>query len=338
MENDNFYSEIFSINNLANAWRNARKHKTKKDYVIEFEHNTRENLLKLRDELKNQTYNPELLKTFILRDPKTRKISKSAFRDRIVHHALIRVIEPIFDKAFIYDSCANRIGRGNLFALKRFDLFKKKVTNNLHSEAFCLKADIKHYFQEVNHIILIKLIKRKIIDDKVILLIKKILINGQNKEGIGMPLGNLTSQFFANIYLNELDYFIKHKLKAKYYIRYVDDFIILHKSKEQLEKWKIEIDRFLRQQLKIELHPEKSKVTSLSKGIDFVGFRTFWFYRLLRKRNIKKIYSKVEEYKKGNLSKEKMLESFHGWNAYSKWANSYKLKIKIIKKIYLSNF
>src|SRR3989344_8972111 len=104
-----------------------------------------------------------------------------------------------------------------------------------------------------------------------------------------MPLGNLTSQFFANVYLNELDYFIKHKLKSKYYIRYVDDFIILHPSKEQLEAWKYEINKFLRVNLDLELHPEKSKIISLSKGIDFVGFRNFYYYKLLRKRNIRKL-------------------------------------------------
>jgi len=180
METDNFYYKIYNLGNLILAWRNARKGKTKKYYVTEFEKDTIGNLFKLHEELKNQTYSPKQLKTFILRDPKTRVISKSAFRDRIVHHAICNIIEPIFDKSFIYDSCANRVGKGNLFALKRFDNFKRKVTNNLKSEAFCLKADIKHYFQEVDHKVLIKLIKRKISDEKVICLIKKILENNAN--------------------------------------------------------------------------------------------------------------------------------------------------------------
>jgi RNA-directed DNA polymerase len=149
------------MNNLANAWRKARKGKTKKLYVIEFEKNIRENLLQLRKELLEQTYSPEPLKTFVICDPKTRKISKSVFKDRIVHHALVKIIEPIFDRTFIYDSCANRIGKGTLFALKRFDFFKKKITNNLYSESFCLKADIKHYFQEINRNILLEIIKKK---------------------------------------------------------------------------------------------------------------------------------------------------------------------------------
>jgi len=148
-----------------------------------------------------------------------------------------------------------------------------------------------------------------------------------------MPLGNLTSQFFANVYLSELDFFVKHKLKAKYYIRYVDDFVILHKSKEQLEKWKEEIDVFLREQLKLELHPQKSKIINLSRGIDFVGFRNFLHYRLLRKRNIRNILYKIEQYQQETLPKEKPLESFQGWNAYAKHTNSYKLRKEILFRI-----
>jgi len=149
-----------------------------------------------------------------------------------------------------------------------------------------------------------------------------------------MPLGNLTSQFFANIYLNELDYFVKHVLRAKYYIRYVDDFVILHQSKEQLEIWKEEISKFLKKELNLELHPDKSSILSLSRGIDFVGFRNFYYFKLLRKRNIRKMFSKVVSYKNDEISKTKMLESFQGWNAYAKWANSFKLRRQVIRKIY----
>ena len=324
---NNLYKKLCSMNNLANAWRKARKGKTKKPYVIEFEKNIRENLLNLREELLTQNYKPKPLITFTIRDPKTRKISKADFRDRIIHHALIRVIEPIFDKTFIYDSCANRKGRGNLFALKSFDKYKRKITNNLHSEAFCIKADIKHYFQEINQGILLRIIKGKISDEKVIWLIKQILDNSEQKsKGIGMPLGNLTSQFFANVYLNELDYFVKHKLKSKYYIRYVDDFVLLHNSKLQLEIWKPEIEIFLKEELNLELHKDKSKIIPLSRGVDFVGFRNFYHYRLLRKRNIRKMSLRVKCCNKGIISEQKLLESVQGWNAYAKWANSYRLR------------
>jgi RNA-directed DNA polymerase len=330
----NLYQEISNLGNIFLAWRKARKGKTKKPYVIEFEKNLIKNLLQLQDELKNQTYKPKPLETFILRDPKTRKISKSDFRDRIVHHLLIQIIEQIFDKTFIHDSCANRKNKGNLFAIKRFYSFTRKVSqngkispnefkDNNYIIGFCFKADIKHYFQNINHKILLQIIKRKIKDKKIIKLIEKILINKGNKQIKGMPLGNLTSQFFANLYLNELDQFIKHKLKAKYYIRYVDDFIILHKSKYQLKIWKQQINFFLTQKLKLELHPDKTKIISLSKGIDFVGFRNFYHFKLLRKRNIRKMKSKIISLKKEKINYTQFIKIFNGWNAYAEQANSH---------------
>lgn len=334
------FDRLCSWQNIVLAWRKARRHKTKKEYVIEFEKNLRNNLLSIKTELESLTYSPQPLKRFIVRDPKLRTIHSSAFRDRIVHHALVNIIDPIFERMFIYDSCASRIGKGNLFALKRFNTFKRKVSrngqlngwfNNNQVKGFCLKADIRHYFNEVNHNILLRIIKKKIADEKVIWLIRQILNNFDSEtSGVGMPLGNLTSQFFANVYLNELDYFIKHKLKAKYYLRYVDDFVILHRSKEQLKIWKEKIDIFLKGVLELELHPQKSKITSLSRGVDFVGFRNFYHHRLLKKRNIKGIRIKIDKFKKGKYTKEKFQEIFQGWDAYARWSNSYKLRQELI--------
>jgi len=149
-----------------------------------------------------------------------------------------------------------------------------------------------------------------------------------------MPLGNLTSQSFANIYLNELDYFIKQELKAKYYLRYVDDFVILHSSKEQLKIWKQEIGKFLKEKLNLELHPDKSRIISLERGIDFVGFRNFLHHKLLRKRNIRKMRKKIEQFSKSKLTYKKMTEIYQGWQAYAKWANSFKLRKEISKQIH----
>ena len=320
---NNIYSEIIFPTNLILAWRKARKGKTKRDYVKKFEENLDYNLKVLYNELKSQTYKPKPLKTFILRDPKTRRISKSAFRDRIVHHALCNIIESLFDKTFIYDSCANRKGKGTLFALNRFNVFQRKVTHNLSKEAFCLKADIKHYFQEVDREILLSIIKRKIKCQRTICLIKLILDNFNDIKG--MPLGNLTSQFFANVYLNELDQFAKHKLKTKYYIRYVDDFVILHNSKLQLKIWRVYISDFLKSKLKLELHPDKSKIVNISKGVDFVGFRIFYYFKLLRKRNIKNMKYKIKKFNQEFINEEEFLEFLYGWNSYSKWSNNYKL-------------
>ena len=331
LENIDLYSQIYSIENLVFAWQRARKGKTQKQYVIDFEDKIEFNLKALHEELRNQTYKPRPLKTFILRDPKIRKISKSHFRDRVVHHALCIIIEPIFDKTFIYDCCANRKGKGTLFALNRFGLFKRKVTNNLKSEAFCLKADIKHYFQEVDHKILLKIIGIKIADEKIIWLIERILENNvaDNPKGKGMPLGNLTSQFFANVYLSELDYFIKHKLRAKYYIRYVDDFVLLDQSKEKLVVWEWEINIFLIKNLKIQLHEQKTNIITLLRGIDFVGFRNFYYYRLPRKRNVKTMKRKIFLFSEEKIHRKMIAEIFKGWSAYVKWGNSYKLRKKL---------
>lgn len=145
-----------------------------------------------------------------------------------------------------------------------------------------------------------------------------------------MPLGNLTSQFFANVYLHELDYYVKHILKARYYIRYVDDFILMHRSKEQLTLWKECINRFLSEQLKLTLHPNKSRIIALSKGIDFVGFRNFYHHLLLRKRNIRGMKRKIRHYKEGRLDFSSLADSYQGWQAYARWGNTYGLRKKML--------
>lgn len=191
---NHLYGKIISYKNFVLAWKKARKGKTNKEYVIEFEKNLKSNLLGLRYELKNKIYKPRELVNFILRDPKTRKISKSDFRDRVVHHAIVNILEPIFEKIFIYDSSANRKGKGNLFALERFEHFMNKVSKNgkpngWYNEnqirGYCLKADIKHYFQEVNREILLSIIRKKITDEEVAWLIKQILNNNPADSGGG---------------------------------------------------------------------------------------------------------------------------------------------------------
>ena len=202
---------------------------------------------------------------------------------------------------------------------------------------YALKADIKHYFENVDHSILLSILKRNIRDAHLIRLIEIILQNHKTKNtGKGMPLGNLTSQFFANVYLNELDQFVKHKLKAKHYIRYVDDFMILHEDKNILGKWKTEIERFLKQNLAVELHPDKSRIIPLRRGITLLGFRVFYQYRLLKKSNARRIWKRLElmerRHNAGNLELEKIMQSVSGWCAYAKFANTYGLRRKVIER------
>lgn len=332
----NLYKEFCSFRNLELAYRKARKGKRIKKSVQDFEASLEQNLFQLKHELETGIYRPRPLRQFVIRDPKTRLISASDFRDRVVYHALCNIIQPIFEKTFIYDSHANQLEKGSTRAIERFDKFKGKVSENgkLVNNAkdnnmiigYVLKADIKHFFDTVDHEILLNVLSRKIRDQNIMDLIKKILANHRIKEsGKGMPLGNLTSQFFANVYLNELDYFVKHKLEFKYYIRYVDDFVLLDKSKEKLEDFKNEIGRFLKT-IKLELHPEKSVVYQLNKGLKFLGFRIFYHYKLLNKTNLRRIEIKLEHYKRGLIDSEPLKKYLSGWSGYAVQANTYKLR------------
>ena len=331
------YEDVCSYDNLLCAFEKAKKGKCSKLYVINFEKNLNQNLLNLRNELVFKKYKPKPLKTFILHDPKTRKISKSDFRDRIVHHAICNIIEQIFEKRFIYDSYANRIGKGTFKAIERFDCFKRKVSKNNIRTCYILKAGIKHYFETVVHQILMSLIKRHINDEDLLSLVQIVLSNySDNVKCKGMPLGNLTSQFFANIYLHELDFFVKQHLRVKYYIRYVDDFVILHHSKKVLSECKIKIEEFLRSNLDLELHPDKTKIVRLENGANFLGFRVFFNHKLVRKKNMKKFERKFNEmkklYKNGNIDREKIVEKFEGWLAYIQHANTYKYRRHLVRQ------
>lgn len=179
---NNLYPGIYDIKNLVLAWKKARKGKTQKNYVVKFEKDLPFQLKLLQKELIDQTYSPKPLQTFILRDPKTRKISKSDFRDRIIHHAINNILEPLFDKIFIQDNCASRKHKGSLFALNRFEKFRRRVTNNFTSPGFCFKADIRHYFEEINHEILLEIIQRKLKCEKTIWLIKQIIQRERERE------------------------------------------------------------------------------------------------------------------------------------------------------------
>lgn len=346
------YDRLCSYENLELAFMKARKRKTLKPYVIEFESNLDNNLKQLKQELETFTYSPAPLNTFIIRDPKTRKISASHFKDRVVHHALCNIIEPILSKSFIHDSFANQKGKGTHKAIERFEEFMKKVKlcgarphgggqrkifDFEKSDGCVLKADIRHYFDTIDHKILLQIVEHRIKDQNVIWLLNIILQNHKTQiKGKGMPIGNLTSQFLANVYLNELDYFIKQKLQAKYYIRYVDDFVILHEDRDKLQEWMVAIDGFLKNRLEIELHPEKTKILLLNKGITFLGFRVFPKYRLLKKSNTRRIWKRIDIFKQKYTQKEISLSeinlSLYGWLAYAKFADTYKLRNRIIDR------
>ena len=240
---------------------------------------------------------------------------------------MYNIIQPLLEKNFIYDSYANRIGKGTLKAIQRFDYFKRKISKNNTKSCYILKADIKHYFENVNHNILINILKSKIVDKRIIALIKTILVNYSNDKG--MPLGNLTSQFFANVYLNELDQFIKHEIKAKYYIRYVDDFVIFNNSKDKLLLIKIQISLFLKK-LKLELHPDKSKIIPLSQGIPFLGTKIFFYHKIIIKKNKNKFKRKYLQFTKTFTNYDQIYDFLEGWLAHIKNFNTHNQRINLL--------
>ncbi|MBI2146176.1 hypothetical protein HYU22_02460 [Candidatus Woesearchaeota archaeon] len=331
------YTQLCSYQNLERAFKKARKKRTLKPYVIDFEKDSEANLLQLQNELRFHTYKPQPLQQFVIRDPKVRTINRSAFRDRIVHHALCNIIAPIFEKGFIFDSYANRRGKGTFKAIARFDYFTRKITRNFSRRAYVLKADIRHYFETVDQKILLSFLMRKIADQRICWLIKTILSNYETSTGKGMPLGNLTSQFFANVYLNELDQFVKHSLKAGYYIRYVDDFVIFHHSRPELEQSRAATAHFLEKKLALELHPGKSKIIPLERGTEFLGMKIFLFHKMIKRRNLKNFYRKLEElcrqYDQKEVSYDIIYDFLEGWMAYAKNADTYTLRKKMLLSV-----
>ena len=343
---NNLYKKLCSYENLMLAFRKAKKGKSKMYYVINFEQDLDNNIKLLQKELIEDTYQPSQLKKFIVRDPKTRTIHASIFKDRIVHHAIVNLLNPIYEKVFIYDSFASRKNKGNQEGILRFESFVNKVSRNGRLiknpydsnsiQGYVLKCDIRKYFDSINHEILIEIIRNKISDEKVISLIQKILDNLNKEDGKGLPLGNYTSQFFANVYLNQLDYFVKHELKAKYYIRYVDDFVILHRSKKRLEYLRKRISEFLIS-LKLELHPEKTKIYPLRNGITFLGYRIFYNNRLLTRRNIKhfkkKLEGNIQLFNEGLISEEQLNCRVQGWRGYAQFGDTFNLQQKLFSKL-----
>lgn len=329
----NLFEEISSFKNLHLAYLKARSCKRYRGYILEFSFNLESELLNLEEELLTQTYKHGKYREFTVKDSKKRKIKAAPFRDRIVHHALCNIIEPIFDRGFIYDNYACRKGKGTHRAIKRLQKFLRNKDN-----LYCLQCDISKYFDNVNHQIILEIVQKKIADQKTMWLIKEILESTFEKQpGIGIPIGNLTSQLFANIYLNELDQFVKQELREKYYLRYMDDFLIL--GKEKLDLWQDlkEIGEFLKDNLHLELHPKKVKIFPVKGGIDFLGYLIFKDYRFLRKSTVKRFVKRAKVYQKklneGSITEEKFKNSLQSWKAYANYANSWRLQKDLFLKL-----
>ena len=326
----NLFQEVCKLENLYNAYLRARRGKNNSTEVLKFTYNLENELFKLQEEIKNQKFITGKYRHFTIFEPKERKISALPFRDRIVHHAICSVIEVIFNSTFIYDSYACRKGKGTHMGANRLQKFIRKCNN-----FYVLKCDVSKYFLSVNHEILKKTIREKISDYKLLQLLDGIIDSTNTEKGI--PIGNLTSQLFANIYLNKLDEYIKYELKIKYYIRYMDDFVILHESKQELHQIKGQISFFL-DSMKLTLHPKKANIFPISLGIDFLGYKIFSSYRLVRKSTVKRFLKKCKKkfkgYNSGTIEYDKLMESFNSWNAYMSHADSYALKNDLYQRYF----
>lgn len=322
------YSQVTSIEHLLQAWNEFKKGKRNRKDVQIFERFLEDNLFELHQELKAKNYKHASYTAFNIYDPKFRHIHKAQVADRIVHHAIVSVIEPIFDKTFIYDSYSCRKDKGTHKAVKRLFYFVKKVSGNYTEKCFALKLDIRKFFENVNHEILLNLISKKIQDDNLLSLIKNILISFSKENGV--PIGNLTSQLFANIYLNELDQFVKHNLKIRYYIRYSDDFIILSRDIGNLKKLLVDIEMFLKEKLKLSLHSKKIIIRKYNQGVDFLGYIVLPHYILPRTKTKRRIFKKLKE----KIGMENFNQSLASYLGYLKHANSFRTTQQIKNQVW----
>ncbi|MEW5718074.1 MAG: reverse transcriptase domain-containing protein [Chloroflexota bacterium] len=342
------YPQIYTFANLERAYRRARKGKRDKDQVMWFEFNVEDELIRLQEELASQTYRPGPYRHFYITEPKVRKISAAPFRDRVVHHALCQIIEPIFERRFIFDSYACRIGKGTHRALDRAQEFARE-------HRYALKCDIRQCFPSIDHAILRDLLARPLADPDVLWLIDQILNSGASAltdvyemqwypgddlfaaaRPRGLPIGNLTSQFWANVYLNELDQFVKRELKCRAYVRYVDDFLLFADDKATLHEWKSAVREFLAR-LRLTMHERKSVVFPAAMGFAFLGFRVYLPYRRLRRENVRAFVRRFRRlqyrYATGALELADLDRSAQAWIAHAAHGNTDKLRARLFRQM-----
>ncbi len=345
------YPHVYDFENLYAAYRAARKGKRSNPAVADFEINDAENLLILQAELAAKTYTPGAYHSFYIHEPKRRLISAAPFRDRVAHHALCRVIEPIFQKRFIADSFANQKGKGTHCALNRAQYFARQFP-------YVLQCDVRQFFPSIDHAILRARLAHWIRDDAVLWLVDRILASGNgvlseeytmrwfpgddlfaSQRPRGLPIGNLTSQFWANVYLDPFDQFVKHDLKCRGYVRYVDDFLLFAADKATLHAWRRAIIHALAQ-LRLTLHEERAQVCPVATGIPFLGFRTYPARRRLKRvKGIafqRRLKALARAYAVGEISQERVTASVQGWVAHTRYAQTRGLRQALFDKLTLA--
>lgn len=344
------FQRLCDFENLYLAFRKARLGKRGQENVAQFERNLDLELLRLQEELLAQAYTPGAYRSFYRTEAKRRLISAAPFRDRVVHHALIQIIGPVFERRFIFDSYANRVGKGTHRALDR-------CTQFLRASRYVLQCDIRQFFPSVDHAILRAELAKHIHDEQVLWLIDRILETGvgvldEAYEMVwfpgdnlfaavrprGLPIGNLTSQFWANVYLNPLDHFVKRQLKCRRYIRYVDDFLLFADDKATLHAWRKEIIAFL-VGLRLILHENAAQVRPSSEGLPFLGFIVYPDHRRLKPSRghafRRKLAALVRAYAKGEVDQDRVTASVRGWVAHAEHGDTWGLRRAILSSVQL---
>jgi retron-type reverse transcriptase len=290
---NNLWNKVIEFEHIYNAYRVARKGKRYRHESLYFMKDLEENLITLQNELIWNMYKPLPLRQFYVFEPKKRLISAPNFRDRVVHHSLVSIIEPIFEKKFVKETFACMTGRGTHAAMRHV-VKCARIAKRRWGGYYVLKCDIHKFFPSVNHEIL-KMIIRQTIRDMRLLNLIDIIIDSYEADGRGIPIGSLTSQLFANLYLDPLDHFIKEICRVKYYARYMDDFIIIHNDKSYLRKLKIDIENFVNEYLNLTFNP-KTGIFHEHQGIDFCGYRVWPTHVLPRKSTIKRAKRRLKRF------------------------------------------
>lgn len=338
---------ITSFENLLLAYRKAKRGKRSRPDVARFSLDLEKHLLQLQADLRAQSYQPGSYRLFTIYERKPRQIAAAPFRDRVLHHALMNVIEPLLDKRFIADSYACRQGKGVHRAVNRYQQWAQRY-------AYTLKMDIARYFPSIDHAILKQQLANCIKDPQVLWLLNLIIDHSPEfppappvyfagddlftplQRRIGIPIGNLTSQFFANLYLNGLDHCIKQELRATGYLRYVDDLILMSDDKAQLHAWKQTIMARL-ETLRLKAHPSKVAIYQSGLGVDVLGYRVFPGFRRLRNDNgfrfARKLRCFAEDYRTGKRDWEDFNSSVQSWIGHAGNADTEGLRRRLFSSI-----
>jgi retron-type reverse transcriptase len=316
------YGDVISTENLLAAWQEFVSGKRSKKDVQDFALHLADNIVQLHSELASSAYRHSPYQAFKISDPKPRHIHKAIVRDRVLHHAVYRKLYPFFDRVFISDSYSCRTEKGMHKALNRFRLFARQASANHTRTAWVLKCDIRKFFANIDHGILLNILADYIPDLGVLLLSEEIISSFTVAPGRGLPLGNLTSQLFCNLYMNELDQFIKHKLAARHYIRYADDFVLLSPDRAWLEAQLLPITEFLSKRLRLSMHPDKVYIKTAASGVDFLGWVHFSDHRVLRTASKRRMWRRIHEH-----PTVETLQSYRGLLSHG---NAHKLEQEVI--------